>query len=221
MSNLALSALTTRVTIAKAKFLVQTRHTNAVQEKFLLSLLQAYQGTELGKKYHFRDIKTIEQFRERVPILPYSDYEPWIERIIRGEPNILTPDPVVFLNLTSGSTGKQKLIPVTKRSRKVLSKINQVSMGFLAQNAQMRGLPLGKIFLSTPIKINGVTSGGIPYGTSSCGTLRLNKFLIEQLIAHPYEALLAEDSLTRHYLCLLFALRNPQTRIIADRKSVV
>lgn len=40
----------------------------------------------------------------------------------------------------------------------------------------------------------------------------MGKFLYEQLFAHPYETLKASDSLTRHYLCFLFALRDSSMR---------
>ena len=80
---------------AQRKFVRQTRKMMAVQEKFLLTLLKAYEDTELGRKLGLREIKTIEQFRDRVPILPYKSYESYTRRIARGEQNILTPDPVV------------------------------------------------------------------------------------------------------------------------------
>ena len=46
-----------------------------------------------------------------MPILPYASYEPYIERVAQGEPNVLLPDPVVYITLTSGSTGKKKTHP--------------------------------------------------------------------------------------------------------------
>ena len=136
MTNLELPILSNAGKCRKSNFDRKTRQIEVSQEQFLRSLLQAYKGTELGQQYGLGDIKTIEQFRQRVPILPYSSYEPYIHRIAAGEANILTPDPVVYLNLTSGSTGKQKLIPVTKRSRQVLNRANQVGIGFGAEAAQ-------------------------------------------------------------------------------------
>lgn len=197
------------------------RQTSAVQEQFLLSLLRTHQDTELGQKYRLREIKTIDQFREQIPILPYSSYEPYLERIARGEPNILTPDPVIYLNLTSGSTGKQKLIPVTKRSRNVLNRTNQTSMGFVAEAAKQRNLPIGKMLLTSSVQLLGHTSSGIPYGPVSVGNLRLSNWLYRQIFAHPYEALQPTDSLARHYVCLLFALRNPNLGIIGANFPVL
>ena len=104
MSNLLLPLLVAVAKQARANFVQKTRQTLAVQEQFLLNLLQAYRDTELGQKYGIRHIKTIDQFRERIPVLPYSSYEPYVERIAQREKNILTADPVVYLNTTSAST---------------------------------------------------------------------------------------------------------------------
>lgn len=85
MANLLLPLLTTIAERAKANFVKKTRQTTAVQERFLQSLLQAHKDTELGRKYGLNDIKTLDQFREQIPVLPYSSYEPYTERIAKGE----------------------------------------------------------------------------------------------------------------------------------------
>ncbi|MBD1861611.1 MULTISPECIES: GH3 auxin-responsive promoter family protein [Trichocoleus] len=196
----------------KNSFVKKTRRTLAVQEQFLKELLVAYQDTALGREYGLGDIKTIDQFRDRVPVLPYSSYELYTERIAQGEQNVLTPDPVVYLNLTSGSTGQKKLIPVTKRFQNSLRQANLTSIGFLSDALRDRGSQFGKLLATNSVQLLGRTPGGIEYGPASVGVLRMGKFLYEQLFAHPYETLLPDDSLTRHYLCLLFALCQPEMR---------
>jgi hypothetical protein len=212
MANLFLPLLTIVARRVKANFVHKTRHTEAVQGQFLYSVLLAYRDTELGRKYRLSEIKTIDQFRERIPVLPYSSYESYTERIAQGEKNILTSDPVVYLNLTSGSTGKKKLIPVTKRFQNSLRQANLTSIGFLSEALQARGLEFGKLLATNSVQLLGRTSGGIEYGLASVGVLRMGKFLYEQLFAHPYETLQPVDSLTRHYICLLFALQEPAMR---------
>ena len=208
MANYLLPLLTAVARRTKANFVRKTRNTAAVQERFLLKLLRDYQYTELGRHYKLGEIKTVEQFRQRVPILPYSSYEPYMERIAQGEQNLLTPDPVVYLTLTSGSTGKKKLIPTTRRSQKAVRRATLTSMGFLSEALRSRGLQFGKLLVTNSIQLWGHTDAGIPYGPASAGVLRLDKLLNEQFFAHPYENLLVRDSPTRHYLCLLFALRD-------------
>ncbi|HBB33567.1 MAG TPA: GH3 auxin-responsive promoter [Cyanobacteria bacterium UBA8803] len=217
MGNYLLPLLTAVARRAKANFVQKTRQTEAVQEQFLLTLLRAYQDTELGRHYGLREIKTIEQFRDRVPVLPYSSYESYTERIFQGESNILVPDPVVYINLTSGSTGAKKLIPVTKRFQNSLKRANLTSIGFLSDALKVRNLKFGKLLLTNSVQLIGRTPGGTEYGPASVGVLRMGKFLYEQIFGHPFETLLPGDSLTRHYVCLLFALRDRNLRgIIAN-----
>jgi len=214
MANFLLPILTFMARRAKAKFVKKTRQTDVVQEQFLFTLLWRYQDTELGRQYGLRDIKTIQQFRDRVPVLPYSSYEPYTKRIAQGEPNILTPDPVVYLNLTSGSTGSKKLIPVTRRFQNSLGRANVTSIGFLTDALETRGQKFGKILATNSVQLLGRTPGGIEYGPASVGVLRMGKFLYEQLFAHPFETLLPGNSIARHYVCLLFALREQSLRSI-------
>lgn len=212
MANFLLPLLTVVSGRIKANFVQKTRQTPAVQEQFLRNLLLAHQDTELGRKFELRDIKTVEQFRARIPVLPYSSYEPYTERIARGEQNILTPDPVVYFNTSSGSTGQQKLIPVTQRFQRSLQQANLTSIGFLSDALEVRGLRFGKLLATHSVQLPGRTTSGIEYGPASVGVLRMGKFLYEQLFAHPYETLQPADSLTRHYVCLLFALQERSMR---------
>jgi hypothetical protein len=124
----------------------------------------------------------------------------------------LTPNPVVFLNFSSGSTGTKKLIPVTRRFQNSLRQANLTSIGFLNEALESQGLQFGKLLATNSVQLLGRTSGGIEYGPASVGVLRMGKFLYEQLFAHPYETLKPADSLTRHYICLLFALQDPAMR---------
>lgn len=212
MANLLMSLLAITSQGVRANFVKKTRQPFAVQEQFLHELLQNYKDTELGRKYGLDEIKTIDKFREQVPVLPYSSYEPYCDRIAKGEKNILTDDPVVYLNLTSGSTGQKKLIPVTKRFQNSLRKANITSLGFLVEALQARGLKFGKLLATNSVQLLGRTSGGVEYGPASVGVLRMGRFLYEQLFAHPYETLQPADSLARHYVCLLFALADPAMR---------
>ncbi|WP_013325449.1 GH3 auxin-responsive promoter family protein [Gloeothece verrucosa] len=221
MSSILLSLLTTIAVRRKEEFIAQTHHLESVQNQFLLTLLKTYQNTVLGQKWKIGEIKTVEQFRDRIPILPYSFYHPYMEQISQGQANILTSDPVVYLNLTSGTTSKKKLIPVTKRSRKKRQLVNQVAQGFLAEAIQKRGISLGKMLLTSSVKLAGYTQSGIPYGPVSVGDLRLSNFLYKQIFVHPYQALQSSDSLARHYVCLLFALQYPYLGVLGANFPVL
>ncbi|MBD3883355.1 GH3 auxin-responsive promoter family protein [Phormidium tenue FACHB-886] len=218
MTNLVLSALGAFGVYAKNWFICQTKAPIAAQEKFLKELLQVQQNTDLGYKFGLSEIKTIDQFQERVPIWSYSNYEPYMQRIASGEPNVLTADPVIYINLTSGTTGTQKMIPVTRRFNRSLGKANVISLGFLVEAIQREStlrsqpLELGKQVAANTVRLQGYTLGGIPYGPVTVGSYRMNRFFCEQAFAQPFTAMEIADSLSRHYTCLLFALANPQVR---------
>lgn len=88
-----------------------------VQERVLSSLISAAQNTELGKQYHFSEIKNYEQFAQRVPLTTYEAFEPYIERARRGERNIFWHSPIKWFAKSSGTTNaKSKFIPVSEEA---------------------------------------------------------------------------------------------------------
>lgn len=222
MANLALPLVKAYAAYAKTNLIRKTRNPLQAQEEFLRQLLAIQQGTELGRKFGLGDIKTIDQFRAQVPIWPYSSYEPYTDRVAQGEPNVLNADPVVYINLTSGTTGKQKMVPVTRRFSSSLGKANAAALGFSLEamsrhSARLdRKLEFGKIVSTNSVRLQGRTSAGVEYGPVTAGSFRMNRFICELGFAQPFEAMEIADSVSRHYVCLLFALTNPGVRILAS-----
>jgi GH3 auxin-responsive promoter len=228
MVNPVLTFATAYATYARQNFIRKTRQPMQTQEQFLQELLRVQQHTELGQQFGLKEIRTVDQFRERVPILPYSSYEPYTERVAQGEPNVLNADPVIYINLTSGTTGKQKMVPVTKRFKNSLAKANATSLGFFlaqlpVQSRQIgRRLEFGKIISANSIRLQGRTAAGIEFGPVTAGSFRMNRGLLRQGFAQPLEAMEIADSASRHYVCLLFSLTNPEVRgVVANFPMLV
>jgi len=215
MANLVLNVIGGVAQQARRRFVRHTQQTEARQAAFLRSLLQTNQNTALGKDLGLPSVKTVADFRQQVPISRYSDYETYMERAFQGEANVLTPDPVVYFSLTSGSTGKQKILPITKRSRRAVSQANQVAIGFAAHAAQRDRRPLGKMLYTNSARPYGQTSQGIAYGPISVGDLNLMGAVYRQVFAHPLDVLKSADNLTRNYLALMFALRDRHLGIVS------
>jgi len=211
MSNFLLNGLTLASQVAKIQFEKQTEAVSAIQSKFLKNVLRTHQDTVFGKEEKLGTIQTVDEFRSRIRVRPYGDYEPYIERIAKGEENILTRDRATYFNTTSGSTGKQKLIPVTQKFQNSLGWANLISIGFLSSALSKRQDHLRKLLLTNSTDISGYTAAGIPYGSGSAGVLKMGKWVYQQLFTNPYETLQISDSLARHYLCLLFTLKTPET----------
>ena len=78
----------------------------------LSNIISRNKDTEVGKKWNFDSIKTIEDYRNSVPLTDYEVYRPYIERMVeKGEENLLSPDKVIYYSPTSGTTSKSKLFP--------------------------------------------------------------------------------------------------------------
>jgi hypothetical protein len=216
-----ISLLSTVAQRARAQFLRKTYDPDRAQAEFLRSLLQTQKNTVLGQHHGLGEIQTVDQFRERVPIWPYQNYVPFIDRAIAGEPNVLTADPIVYFNMTSGSTGSKKMIPVTRRSRLEVERVNRLGIGFAAAAAKKRGLSLGKMLLTSSTNSMGRTEKGIPYGPVSVSGLRLMNGIYRRIFAYPFAALQVEDFAARHYVCLLFALRDRNLKLIGANFPVL
>jgi len=93
------------------------KYPNEVQEEWFSELIRSAVGTEWGKKYDYRSIENIEQYRERVPIQNYETLKPYIEKMLAGDQNILWPSEVKWFAKSSGTTSdRSKFIPVTEES---------------------------------------------------------------------------------------------------------
>ncbi len=88
-----------------------------VQNECLNKLLTSAKDTEWGKKHDFKNIKNPEQFANNVPIQDYDTLKPFIDRIRRGEQNILWNTDIKWFAKSSGTTNdKSKFIPVSTES---------------------------------------------------------------------------------------------------------
>jgi hypothetical protein len=76
-----------------------------IQVRVLTQILNASQETEIGKKYKFSAIRSVEDFQKQLPISEWSDVETYSERMADGEAELLFPGKAKQFVLTSGTTG--------------------------------------------------------------------------------------------------------------------
>jgi len=85
-----------------------------VQDEWLHTLISSAENTEWGKLYDYKSILTLSQFKERVPIQNYDTLKPYIERMLKGEQNVLWPSEIKWFAKSSGTTSdRSKFIPVS------------------------------------------------------------------------------------------------------------
>jgi hypothetical protein len=88
-----------------------------VQEKQFLALINSARYTKWGKKYDYNTIRNIDDYRKRVPLFKYEDLCNHIERVKKGENNLIWPSKIKWFAKSSGTTNdKSKYIPVSEES---------------------------------------------------------------------------------------------------------
>jgi hypothetical protein len=93
------------------------RFPHETQQKLGIKLISQAKNTEWGNKYEYKSIRTLEDFKSRVPVSTYEDIYPMIERLMKGEQNILWPSEITWFSKSSGTTNaKSKFIPVSKEA---------------------------------------------------------------------------------------------------------
>jgi hypothetical protein len=90
------------------------KYPHDVQNELFSSLINTAKNTEWGRQYGYSDKLSVREFQERVPICTYEDLYPHIERIMRGEQNVLWPSKIEWFAKSSGTTNaRSKFIPVS------------------------------------------------------------------------------------------------------------
>jgi hypothetical protein len=88
----------------------------ASQQAVFRNLIDQAKDTQFGLDHNFREIKTVEDFTKNVPIRDYEDLKSYIEKVVKGEENILWKGKPLYFAKTSGTTSGAKYIPLTKES---------------------------------------------------------------------------------------------------------
>ncbi len=170
------------------------------QEKILLEYLHRNQNTEYGRKYNFAKIKSVEDYRRYVPISDCESVRPYIERMTKGEENILTRDKPVFFGVTSGTTDKPKYIPVTKYSRAKKAELMDLWTYYIMKSHP--DILQGKVLTIISPDTEGVTESGVQYGAESGHAYKHLPGIVRRMYAVPYEVFTIEDYAARYY-CIL------------------
>ena len=93
------------------------KYPDEVQEEWFASLVNDSMNTQWGKKYDYRTIENVNQFKERIPVQNYDSLKPYINQMLNGEQNVLWPSEIKWFAKSSGTTSdRSKFIPVSEES---------------------------------------------------------------------------------------------------------
>ncbi|MEQ9402119.1 MAG: GH3 auxin-responsive promoter family protein [Cyclobacteriaceae bacterium] len=93
------------------------KYPHEVQQELLDGLVKKAANTVYGKSHQFSSISTYTEFKEQVPLVSYEDLYPYIERVMKGEQNVLWPTEIKWFAKSSGTTNaRSKFIPVSQEA---------------------------------------------------------------------------------------------------------
>lgn len=190
------------------------------QERKLKQILSRNADTAYGREHSFAAITDAKDFRDRVPVNQYDDLQPYIERMLNGETNVLTAQEPFMYATTSGTTGSQKFIPVNDGYIKEFRHAS-VASGFHTLQ-KFPGIAQGVTLTVFSPAEEGRTAGGVPYGAISGGLYLREPALVKKFIAPiPYSVYSIRDYESKYYTLLRVALMLPVTCIYTLNPSTI
>jgi len=79
-------------------------------------LIKNARNTIFGQDHDFANIRTYQDFKDRVPIRDYEQLKPYIEQVVAGWKDVLWQGKPLYFAKTSGTTSGTKYIPISKES---------------------------------------------------------------------------------------------------------
>jgi hypothetical protein len=151
------------------------------QTQRLQELIRTFQNTMYGKRHRFSDINDYDEYITKVPINQYKDLQPYIQAELKGQQNVLYPEPIFAVMATSGTTGEPKLIPYTATTWK---SANRFQLLYFASADNIRPFLQGKLLaIMAPSIYKRTEKWDIGYLTGF-GMKHCNPFLKSKIVPH-------------------------------------
>jgi GH3 auxin-responsive promoter len=194
---------------ASRQFDAALQDPEAVQSDLLFRLLRQNQSCAYGMQHGFATIRSVREYQERVPIVSYDDIAGWVERLKAGEARVLTSEPLLMFEKSSGSASAAKYVPYTRTLRAQF----HAALGpwITDLHRAFPGLASGCAYwLVTPLsREHEHTQGGTPVGFESDTQYfgPLQRWLLQKAMAVPAELACVPGLDNCVYLTLRFLLQ--------------
>ncbi len=189
----------------------------ATQNGLLMRLLRANASTEFGRRYNFASITSPAEYQARVPMQDYSGFADDIARLGAGAANLLTAEPVLLLEPTSGSATTAKLIPYTAALRAEFGRgiAPWVTATALRHPRVLQGTAYWSV--SPVLQQARHTAGGVPIGFDDDSAYAGNwqRRLVDAVMAVPGEVKQINDLESFRYVTRLFLVRSGALALIS------
>src|SRR5262245_32272155 len=203
-----------------AAFERATRRPREMQEALLRRIVRYQDRTDFGKRHHFREIRSVADFRKQLPVATYEYFEPYIQRVAKGDYRALLADPYVHMfAMTSGTTAARKFIPVTSQYLTDYKRgWNIWGLKVFRDHPDVRMRPI--------VQMSGDwqefhTESGIPCGAVTGLTATMQLKIIRWLYCVPAIVGKVKDPAAKYYLALRLSLPRQVAMIIAANPSTL
>jgi len=192
----------------------------SAQKQVLTSIIEQTRNTVFGKEHRFDLIKTFEDYQKAVPIRDFEGHRPYIDRMCKGETDVLIPGKPLFYNTTSGTNDKPKLIPVSASYfEKAYCETNRLWLySCLRDNPRLFN---GQNLSAVAPAVEGHVEDGTPFGSISGASFRNIPEILKDLYATPYPVICIRDYQAKYYAMMRCALATTITYIITVNPSTL
>lgn len=144
------------------------------QEKVLQYLLRYGKGTAFGRDHNLSAVRTYDEFKAAVPVRDYEELKGYVDRVIKGEQDVLWKGQPIYLCKTSGTTSGNKYIPITRASMpNHISSARNALLSYIAETGNSNFVNGKMIFLQgSPIlddsnkvavgRLSGIVANHVP-----------------------------------------------------------
>lgn len=201
-------------------FEASTRNVAETQTRVLREIMSYAEDTVFGKEHRFAEVRTYEDFKQRVSPMDYEDHRPYIQRHQKGEENVLFPGKPLMYNCSSGTTSEPKLLPVTTYNFERHIK-DRSKLWLYGVMRRFPGIYKGKCLGVVSPSDEGTVEDGTPFGSLS-GLIRKNiPSFLNLTHTAPYSAMLIRNHPAKTYTICRFALACDVTLIITGNPATV
>jgi len=193
---------------------VSARRARDVQRRALLAKIRRHANSDFGRDHGFAQIKSVADFRRRVPVATYEDHHPYIERVLHGDVEALfAPGTrILMFAMTSGTTGQPKRLPITE------ALFREYKLGWRIWAAGCYGDHLAVLSQRT-IQLTSdwqqyTAPCGIPCGQISGLAAASRPWFAQRMFQPPGIVARIHDPVARHYASLRFALESSRVGMI-------
>lgn len=189
-----------------ARFLDSLRNCDAVQANVLQDVLARLAGSDYARKYRLDAVRAPGDLKLAAPLVTYEDLRPYVERLCDGQTSaLLAPGQHLHMFATSsGTTARQKLIPVTAEFvRQYRRGWNTFGLKLLRDHPRA---VLRAILQASGRVDESYTPSGIPCGAITGLLARTQKGIVRRFYVDKPEFARIVDPSARYYTLMRFAI---------------